>query len=156
MGPFIVEGLVLGSIYAVSVMGLVLTYNASRVFNFSHGAVAYVIAVTYYWLTKFQGWSVWPSALLCILVLAPLFGWLMWRLVLRNLTGAPPVVRFVSAVGLWVAIPALAGILYGTTVVGGQDAPPGLAGDPPGDFDFFGVTVNWTQASIVIGAVIVA
>jgi branched-chain amino acid transport system permease protein len=156
MGPFIVEGLVLGSIYAVSVMGLVLTYNSSRVFNFSHGAVAYLVAVTYYWLTKFQGWSVWPAALLCILVFAPLFGLLLWRIVLRNLTGAPPVVRFVSAVGLWVAIPALGGILYGTTVVGGQDAPPGLAGDPPGQFDAFGVTVNWTQASIVIGAAVVA
>jgi len=48
MGPFIVTGLVLGSIYAVSVLGLVLTYDASRVFNFAHGAIAHLCAVTYY------------------------------------------------------------------------------------------------------------
>ena len=61
MGPFIVTGLVLGSIYAISVLGLVLTYNASPCFNFAHGAIAYFCAATYYWLTRFQGWSV-PAA----------------------------------------------------------------------------------------------
>lgn len=156
MGPFIVTGLVLGSIYAVSVLGLVLAYNSSRVFNFAHGAVAYFVAVTYYWLTTFQGWSVAPAALFCIFVVAPALGLFLWRIVLRKLTAAPPVVRFVSTVGLWVAVPALAKLLYGTTVVGGEVLAPGLGGSPPGQFDAFGVTVNWTQASIIIGAAVVA
>ena len=105
MGPFIVTGLVLGSIYAISVLGLVLTYNASRVFNFAHGAIAYAAAVTYYWLTKFEGWSVGFAALAVVFVVGPLMGLVLWRLVFRALTDSPPVVRFVSTVGLWVAHP---------------------------------------------------
>ena len=163
MGPFIVQGLVLGSIYAVSVLGLVLTYNASRVFNFAHGAIAYFAAITYYWLTKFQGWSVAPAALLVVLVVGPLLGLFLFRIILRRLTDAPPVVRFVSTVGLWVAIPAFAKLLYGTTVAGGEVAPPGFGGDPPTNFcetggvcDVFDVAINWNQASIIIGAIVVA
>ncbi len=156
MGPFIVTGLVLGSIYAVSVLGLVLTYNASRVFNFAHGAIAYFAAVTYYWLTRFEGWSVPAAAVAVIFVVGPLVGLILWRLVFRRLTDSPPVVRFVSTVGLWVAIPAFAKLLYGTTVVGGEVLAPGFGGEPPGEFDLLGVTVNWNQASVVIGAAVVA
>jgi branched-chain amino acid transport system permease protein len=156
VGPFIVSGLVLGSIYAVSVLGLVLTYNSSRVFNFAHGAIAYVAAVTYYWLTKFQDWSVPAAALLCIFVVGPAVGLVLWRIVFRRLTQAPPVVRFVSTVGLWVAVPAFAKLLYGTTVVGGEVLAPGFGGSPPDDFDVLGVTINWNQASVIIGAVLVA
>jgi len=39
--PYIISGLVVGSIYAISALGLVLTYTSSRVFNFAHGALAY-------------------------------------------------------------------------------------------------------------------
>jgi branched-chain amino acid transport system permease protein len=156
MGPFIVTGLVLGSIYAVSVLGLVLTYNASRVFNFAHGAIAYFAAVTYYWLTTFEGWSVAPAALVVVFVVGPVVGLVLWRLVFRRLTDSPPVVRFVSTVGLWVAIPAFTKMLYGTTVAGGEVLAPGFGGNPPGEFDFLGVTINWNQATIVLAAAVVA
>jgi branched-chain amino acid transport system permease protein len=156
MGPFIVTGLVLGSIYAISVLGLVLTYNASRVFNFAHGAIAYFAAVTYYWLTTFEGWSVLPAALAVVFVVGPLVGLVLWRIVFRRLTDSPPVVRFVSTVGLWVAIPAFTKLLYGTTVAGGEVLAPGFGGNPPGEFDFLGVTINWNQATFVITAAVVA
>ena len=38
--PFIVLGLVDGSVYGLTAMGLVLTYKTTGVFNFAHGAVA--------------------------------------------------------------------------------------------------------------------
>ena len=157
MGPFIVTGLVLGSIYAVSVLGLVLRTTSSRVFNFAHGAIAYFAAVTYYWLHEVRGLAGRPrghrrrlrrrsasSASSC------------GGVVFRRLTDSPPVVRFVSTVGLWVAIPAFTKLLYGTTVSGGEVLAPGFGGDPPGEFDFLGVTINWNQASVIIGAAVVA
>jgi branched-chain amino acid transport system permease protein len=126
------------------------------VFNFAHGAIAYFCAVTYYWLTKFEGWSVAPAAIAVVLVVGPVVGLFLWWVVFRRLTDSPPVVRFVSTVGLWVAIPAFTKLLYGTTVVGGEVLAPGLGGSPPGEFDFLGVTVNWNQASVIIGAAVVA
>ena len=156
MGPFILTGLVLGSIYAVSVLGLVLTYNASRVFNFAHGAIAYFAAVTYYWLTEFQGWPVALAAITCVFVAGPLLGLFLFKIIFHRLTAAPPVVRFVSTVGLWVAIPAFTKLIYTNEVVGGEVLAPGFGGSPPGEFDFLGVTVNWNQASVIIGAALVA
>ena len=74
MTPYIISGLVVGSIYAISALGLVLTYTSSRVFNFAHGAIAYSIAVFYYYLTRQNGWSIATAAPFTILVVAPLFG----------------------------------------------------------------------------------
>ncbi|MBM3672208.1 MAG: hypothetical protein FJW86_08535 [Actinobacteria bacterium] len=156
MGPYILSGLVLGSISAVSVLGLVLTYSSSRVFNFAHGAMAYFIAVLYWWLTDDQGWSVWPAAIVSVLVVAPLLGLFLWAIVFRRLTHATPVVRFVSTVGLWVAIPALARIIFPIISAGSDVQTRGLGGTPPGQFDVLGVTVNWNQATVIIGAAAVA
>ena len=74
MTPYIISGLVVGSIYAISALGLVLTYTSSRVFNFAHGALAYGIAVFYYYLTRQNGWSIATAAPFTILVVAPLLG----------------------------------------------------------------------------------
>ncbi len=74
MTPYIISGLVVGSIYAISALGLVLTYTSSRVFNFAHGAIAYSIAVFYYYLTRQNGWSIATAAPFTLLVYAPLLG----------------------------------------------------------------------------------
>ena len=74
MTPYIISGLVVGSIYAISALGLVLTYTSSRVFNFAHGAIAYAIAVFYYYLTRQNGWSIATAAPFTILIVAPLLG----------------------------------------------------------------------------------
>src|SRR5713101_5444429 len=49
-------GIVVGSIYSLSAFGLVLTYRASGVFNFAHGAVGMVSAFAFYQLV--QGGSI--------------------------------------------------------------------------------------------------
>lgn len=156
MGPFILSGLVLGSVYAVSVLGLVLTYSASRVFNFAHGAVAYFVAVFYWYLSEQQGWSPVAAGAVAVFVAAPLMGLFLWAIVFRHLTHATPVVRFVSTVGLWVAIPALAKMIFPIIGAGTDVLTPGLTGTPPGVFDVLGVTVNWNQAIVIIGAFTVA
>jgi len=156
MGPFILEGLVLGSLYAVSVLGLVLTYSASRVFNFAHGAIAYFIAVFYWWLTALQGWSPVAAGLVSIFVAAPVMGLFLYGVVFRHLTHATPVVRLASTVGLWVAIPALAKMIFPVVSAGGDVLPEGLTGSPPGVFDFLGVAVNWNQAIVILAAAGVA
>ena len=38
--PYLVTGLVTGSLYAMAGLGLVLTYRTSGVLNFGHGAIA--------------------------------------------------------------------------------------------------------------------
>src|SRR5207302_8686857 len=46
--PFVVVGLVSGSIYGIAGMGLVLTYKTTGIFNFAHGAVAAAAAYVFF------------------------------------------------------------------------------------------------------------
>ena len=89
-GPYIISGLVVGSIYAISALGLVLTYTSSRVFNFAHGAIAYSIAVFYYYLTRQNGWSIASPPPFTILIVAPLLGLLLYVALFQRLTHATP------------------------------------------------------------------
>ena len=94
MTPYIISGLVVGSIYAISALGLVLTYTSSRVFNFAHGALAYAIAVFYYYLTRQNGWSIAAAAPFTILIVAPLLGLLLYFVLFKRLTHATPTVTW--------------------------------------------------------------
>jgi branched-chain amino acid transport system permease protein len=154
--PYIISGLVVGSIYAISALGLVLTYKSSRVFNFAHGAIAYGIAVFYYYLTRENGWSIETAAPFTILVVAPLIGLALYFALFRRLTHATPTVRLVSTVGLWVALPALVKILFpfSKTEI---DNPEGLVRSPA-DVNFlkvFGTFVNENQVAVIISAVVI-
>ena len=130
MGAFIVTGLVLGSIYAISVLGLVLTYTSSRVFNFAHGAIAYFIAVLLLLAARGARLAD-PAPRRCSRSSSSrrCSASCLWAVLFRRLTDAPPVVRFVSTVGLWVALPALTKILFPFTKSEIFD-PQGLAGRP--------------------------
>jgi branched-chain amino acid transport system permease protein len=151
---FILSGLVIGSIYAISALGLVLTYTSSRVFNFAHGAIAYSIAVFYYWLNTENGWSIPTAAVFSVLVMAPLLGLFLWAVLFRHLTHAPPEVRFLATVGLWVALPAALKLLFPFSKNEIRD-PQGLVSAPAEVFHVFGVAVNMDQAVVLIGAVVV-
>lgn len=155
MEAFVLTGLVLGSIYAISALGLVLTYTSSRVLNFAHGAIAYSAAVFYYWLNHDQGWSIPLSACITIFVMCPLLGLFLWAVLFRHLTHAPPEVRFVSTVGLWVALPALVKILFPFTKGEVYDAR-GLLEEPTHFFDVIGVNVTDAQAAVLISAAVIA
>ena len=155
MNALIVAGLVLGSIYAISALGLVLTYTASRVFNFAHGAIAYFVAVFYYWLHTRHGWSVPAAAVVSIGVMSPLLGLFLWAALFRRLAHTPPVVRFVSTVGLWVALPALVKVIFPFTK-NEIFEPAGLIEGSPRVFDVFGVNINANQLVVLVGAAVVA
>src|ERR1700754_3947266 len=112
MSAYIVSGLILGALYAISSIGLVLTYKTTRVLNLAHGAVAYVVAELYYELVHESGWAIVPAAVVCLGVFAPLLGLTLWWTVFRRLTNAPTVVKLVSTIGLLVALPALARMIF--------------------------------------------
>ena len=157
MAPYIISGLVVGSIYAISALGLVLTYTSSRVFNFAHGAIAYGIAVFYYYLTRQNGWSIATAAPFTLLVVAPLVGLMLYFALFRRLTHATPTVRLVSTVGLWVALPAIVRILF---PVARSEVfnPEGLVKSPadPTFLKVFGTFVNENQFVVIVSALAIA
>src|SRR5271169_370080 len=129
--------------------GLVLTYETSGIFNFAHGAVAFVTAYFYYQLHTGQGIPVVPAAAISVLLFAPALGLLLDRIMLRRLSTAPVYARIVGTIGLLVALPQL-GLwivetvfddLFGSnlpklTDIGAGGSAPGLGPFPPTVFRF--------------------
>jgi branched-chain amino acid transport system permease protein len=95
-----VAGLVMGCVYALTACGLVVTYTTSGVFNVAHGAVGMVGAFAYWELVVARGLPVLPSLALVVLVLAPLLGAAVERLLVRRMAGAPLEVTLTVTVGL--------------------------------------------------------
>ncbi|MFB7511728.1 ATP-binding cassette domain-containing protein [Streptomyces sp. NPDC056144] len=103
---FVLSGLVSGALYALLATGLVLSYSASGLFNFAHGATAYLCALAFHELHSGFGWPAVPTALLLVLVVAPGLGWCLDRLMFRKLAKVGETAQIVATIGLLVALPA--------------------------------------------------
>src|SRR5438309_11332731 len=97
---FTITGIVTGAVYAVAASGLVVTYTTSGIFNFAHGAMGMVMAFVYWQLRVHSHWPA-PLALIVVLfVLAPLFGALIERTLMRNIRGSDTGVSLMVTLGL--------------------------------------------------------
>lgn len=97
---FGITGIALAATYAVIASGLVLTYTTTGIFNFAHGATG-MMAAFCYWQVRFA-WG-WPAPLalaVVLLVLAPLFGVVLERVVMRGLHGTSETVKLVVTIAL--------------------------------------------------------
>jgi branched-chain amino acid transport system permease protein len=150
MLQFVIAGLVLGGIYAIASAGLVITYTSSGILNFAFGAIAFFIARFYYYLHTQENWGILLSAFVSIVVAAPALGVFLYAVLFRFLRLSSPLIKVVATIGLLVAIPSIATLIFGNQAI--QQAP-GLAPEPVRVFDFLGVPVTMDQV-IVYGCVI--
>jgi ABC-type branched-subunit amino acid transport system ATPase component/branched-subunit amino acid ABC-type transport system permease component len=110
--PFIVAGLVTGSVLGLAGTGLVLTYKTSGIFNIGHGAVAAVGAYTFYWLNVEHGWAWWLAALVGVLGVGTVLGLILSAVSLR-LSNQRPAMKVVATVGLVLLVQGLATVKFG-------------------------------------------
>ncbi|MEU8842139.1 ATP-binding cassette domain-containing protein [Streptomyces roseus] len=160
----VLSGLVSGALYALLATGLVLSYSASGLFNFAHGATAYLCALTFYEVHSGLGRPAVPAALLVVCVLAPALGWGLDRLMFRRLARVGETAQIVATIGLLVALPAAG--LWAVELLGDAGAPVrpaenqfGLAGVGPSParswqlFDGVGVDsdqlITWVVTAVV-------
>ena len=114
---YTVVGVVAGCVYALIATGLVVTYNTTGIFNFAHGAIAMIGAYTFWQFWEDWGWPA-PIALFVVLfVLAPVFGLVIERSLMRPLRGAPVDLTLVVTLGLLLFLVGLAQILWDPNVV---------------------------------------
>src|ERR1700719_3185800 len=97
--PFVIAGIVAGSLYGLAAAGLVLTYKTSGVFNFAHGAIGAGAAYLFYELRDLHHLPAWLAALVSVGIAAPLFGLAVSFLAAR-LAEASTAKRVVATVGL--------------------------------------------------------
>jgi branched-chain amino acid transport system permease protein len=97
---FTIIGVVLGSAYAVAASGLVVTYATSGIFNIAHGAIGMFMAFVFWQLSV--PWHI-PSGAAFVLsafVLAPLFGALIERGLIRRIDPSNVAATLAVTVGL--------------------------------------------------------
>ena len=146
--PFIIVGLVSGSVYGLAGTGLVLTYKTSGIFNFAHGTIAALVAYAFYDLRE-RSHLPWPLAMvLCVVVVAPLLGLVLERIA-RALANAPVAMKVVATVGLVVCVQQLIMIRYGASAL---QSRPFL---PTSTFVLAGVRVGYDQ-TIIMGIALAA
>jgi len=148
---FTIVGLSLAAIYAVISSGLVLTYTTTGIFNFAHGAIGMLAAFAYWQLRFDWGWPA-PVALVVVLfVLAPAFGLLLERVIMRGLVGTSEATKLVVSISLLVAMIGLASLIWES----GQSRP--MSTFFQGERLDLGVTtITYQQAITIATAVVVA
>ncbi len=152
MTPYIVGGLVLGGIYAISALGLTMTYISSRVLNFAHGAIAFFVAMTFYRMYGVWHWPLVVSAVVSIAVVGPAIGLFLWLVLARNLAKVSTVVMLVTTVGLYVALTPLTFLVFSDNPIYQR---PGLAGNHVAVYHFLGVAVNTDQLTVFVGTIVI-
>lgn len=94
----VVEGLSLGTIYALLAVGFVIIFKATQVLNFAHGALAalgaFLVAgfanvydIPGRWIPNAPGWVSWLGSVLIALVAMALIGMALERVFLRPMVG---------------------------------------------------------------------
>lgn len=105
---FTIVGLSTAAIYAIIASGLVVTYTTTGIFNFAHGATGMLAAFVYWQLTVKWHWPILIAIPFVLVVMAPLFGMLLDRVIMRGLEGTSEATKLVVSISLLVAMIGLA------------------------------------------------
>jgi branched-chain amino acid transport system permease protein len=138
--PFIVTGLALGGVYALSGVGLVVLYRATGVVYLAFGAVGAMGALIAWSVTNahVQAWVGWLACLLFSGVVTLGYGMLFGP----ALSKRDPLVKATSTLGLLLVLFGLMDLLWTTS--GGQSRAITLPTDNSG-FIIGQIQVTWTQ-----------
>ena len=104
---FVIDGLLLGGVYAAVGVGFALVWGIMNVINLAHGALIMLGAYVTFWLFKLGGVDPFLSIPVSMLVLFAL-GWLIQRFLINYVIRAPMLVTFLMTFGLELLIVDLA------------------------------------------------
>ncbi|MFJ4065956.1 branched-chain amino acid ABC transporter permease [Pseudomonas sp. NPDC089996] len=152
----VLNGLVLGSIYALVALGYTMVYGIIGLINFAHGEVVMVGAmVTISVLTMLAGAGFAPGILTLLLaimaaaVVCMLLAQGMEKYAYRPLRKAPRLTPLILAIGISIALQNLAMMIWGR----GYKTFPEVVEVQP--VEVFGATLTNVQVSIMLIAVVI-
>ena len=140
-----------GCVYAITAMGLVVTYTTSGIFNFAQGAIGMIGAFLYWQLSQGFGWPAWISFVAVVIVFTPLLGGLIERIVVRRLENAALEAKLTVTIALLLLGIAVATIAWDPQVA--RRVPQFFNGH---QVSIGGVVLTWHQLIIVAASVLAA
>lgn len=108
----LINGIMLGSIYAIISVGLTLIFGIVRVVNFAHGEFLMIGMYAVYLLSKQLGWHPYVSAVPMMVMLFAV-GALVQRFLIQPLLDADEHIQIFATVGLSTALMNLALMVFG-------------------------------------------
>ena len=153
---YLINGISLGSFYAIIALGYTMVYGIAKMLNFAHGDVIMVGAFAAFTVISTMGGNPIVGILVAVVVCTVL-GVVIERVAYRPLRGASPLAVLITAIGVSYLLQNVALLIFGsnsrqfTSVI---DIPPlKLAG---GQLSISSVTIVTIISSIVIMAVLTA
>ena len=153
---YLINGISLGSVYAIIALGYTMVYGIAKMLNFAHGDVIMVGAFAAFTVISTMGGNPIVGILVAVVVCTVL-GVVIERVAYRPLRGACPLAVLITAIGVSYLLQNVALLIFGsnsrqfTSVI---DIPPlKLAG---GQLSISSVTIVTIISSIVIMAVLTA
>ncbi|MBK5913255.1 branched-chain amino acid ABC transporter permease [Rhodocyclus purpureus] len=146
----IINGLVLGSIYALVALGYTMVYGIMGLINFAHGEVVMIgalVALTVINLLAGSGLPGIVIALIGLIAAAPVCmatGFAIERIAYRPLRRAPRLAPLITAIGVSIVLQNLAMLIWGRRY---HSFPPIL---PSTGYEIFGATISGLQIAIVV------
>lgn len=113
----LINGMLMGSIYGLTAVGLTLIFGVMKVINFAHGSILMVGMFAAYWFVKLTG----LNPYIAIPVVVPLlfyFGYYMQSWVIRPIFEAEkdvrePITVIIVTTGIWYVLDNLSLLLFG-------------------------------------------
>ncbi len=111
---YLVNGLSMGSVYAIIALGYTMVYGIAKMLNFAHGDVIMVGAYVSFCATSYLGLPGWASVILSCAVCTVL-GVLIEGLAYKPLRQAGPLAVLITAIGVSYFLQNAAQLLWGAT-----------------------------------------
>jgi branched-chain amino acid transport system permease protein len=140
-----------GCVYALTAMGLVVTYTTSGIFNFAQGAIGMIAAFFFYELSRVWHIPALLALIISVFIFAPAIGATLERVVMRRLENAALEAKLTVSIALLLLGIALATAIWNPQTV--RNLPNFFNGH---QVSIGGVNLTYQQLIVVATAVLAA
>ncbi len=151
----IINGLVLGSMYALVALGYTMVYGIINLINFAHGEVLMVGALVSWTIVTamadsgLPGWLLMLISLVASIIVCAALNFSIEKIAYRPLRNAPRLAPLITAMGMSLLLQTLAMILWKPTI---KSYPILLPTEP---INVFGAVINTVQIIILVTTAVV-
>ncbi|RKD24437.1 ABC transporter permease [Ammoniphilus oxalaticus] len=143
----LVNGISLGSIYALIALGYTMVYGIIKLINFAHGEVFMIGAFVGFYAIRGLGLGLFPALLLAMLVCASL-GVIIERIAYKRLRHATRIAALTTAIGVSLFIQYVTIYFRGAQPEGYPDVFPSA------NFKIFGVSISSQSIFILVVSIL--
>ncbi|WOB09637.1 branched-chain amino acid ABC transporter permease [Piscinibacter gummiphilus] len=146
----IINGLVLGSVYALVALGYTMVYGIINLINFAHGEVLMVGALTSWTVATsllgigWPGWLVMVISLLAAIIVCSVLNFSIEKIAYRPLRTAPRLAPLITAMGMSLLLQTLAMIIWKPNP---KPYPILISAEP---YEIGGAVINTIQILILV------